>query len=271
MTLLTMRDVSITDTLTHTVLTEHIDFDLQHGETLGIIGESGSGKSITCKAIVGLNPKNLVSSGDIVFDGIPLNMQSEPALRTLRGRKIAMIMQQGTRAFNPSVPLGKQMIKVLRTHAAMTKQTAREVLVKHMTTMAFKQPEQLLTAYPHELSGGMLQRLMIVLALALEPELIIADEPTTALDTITQYEVLEAFKQIKTQVQCSMIFISHDLAVIKHVADQVIVMKEGAIVERGTTDTLLQNPKHPYTHYLLNAKKKINDHFKGVLGGDGRD
>ncbi|REH84465.1 staphylopine uptake ABC transporter ATP-binding protein CntD [Staphylococcus felis] len=271
MKFLKIDNLTITDAWTETTLVKDVSLELEKGETLGIIGESGSGKSLTCKAIAGLNPKHLRTSGEIIFNGINMNHQSEKALRQLRGRAIAMIMQQGSRAFDPSTTVGKQMIEVMRTHTQLTQSEVKETLITYMSYMALKQPEKILHTYPHELSGGMLQRLMIVLALALKPQLIIADEPTTALDTITQYEVLEAFAKIKQQFDCSIIFISHDLTVIQNIADKVAVMKKGAIVEMGPKEVILKQPTHQYTKYLLTAKKKINDHFKQVLRGASYD
>lgn len=176
-----------------------------------------------------------------------------------------MIMQQGTRAFDPSTKVGKQMIETLRAHTTLSKQQIKQELIHYMTYMKLKDPQSLLKAYPYMLSGGMLQRMMIALALALKPKLIIADEPTTALDTITQYEVINAFKDIKHHFDCAMIFISHDLTVINKIADRVVVMREGRVIEEGRTNMVLQQPRHHYTAYLLSTKKTIYDYFQFVL------
>ena len=268
MTLLSVENLRITDGWTHTTLVEEVNFKVTQGETLGMIGESGSGKSITCKALLGLNPERLRVSGDIYFENENLMHLSQKELRSQRGKHIAMVMQHGARAFDPSAKVGKQMMETMRAHTTLTKTEVKQTLVKYMTYINLKQPEIILDAYPHMLSGGMLQRLMIALALALKPKLIIADEPTTALDTITQYDVLEAFQDIKRHFDCAMIFISHDLTVINQLADRVIVMKEGRLVESGPTEDVLHHPRHAYTKYLLSTKKKVSDHFQRVMRGE---
>ena len=268
MTLLSVENLRITDGWTHTTLVEEVNFKVARGETLGMIGESGSGKSITCKALLGLNPERLRVSGDIYFENENLMHLSQKELRSQRGKHIAMVMQHGARAFDPSAKVGKQMMETMRAHTTLTKTEVKQTLVKYMTYINLKQPEIILNAYPHMLSGGMLQRLMIALALALKPKLIIADEPTTALDTITQYDVIEAFQDIKRHFDCAMIFISHDLTVINQLADRVIVMKEGRLVESGSTEDVLHHPRHAYTKYLLSTKKKVSDHFQRVMRGE---
>lgn len=268
MTLLSVENLRIMDVWTHTTLVEEVNFKVTQGETLGMIGESGSGKSITCKALLGLNPERFRVSGDIYFENENLMHLSQKDLRSQRGKHIAMVMQHGARAFDPSAKVGKQMMETMRAHTTLTKTEVKQTLVKYMTYINLKQPEIILDAYPHMLSGGMLQRLMIALALALKPKLIIADEPTTALDTITQYDVLEAFQDIKRHFDCAMIFISHDLTVINQLADRVIVMKEGRLVESGPTEDVLHHPRHAYTKYLLSTKKKVSDHFQRVMRGE---
>lgn len=241
-TLLKVEQLTITDSWTNTILVENINFTVSHGETLGIIGESGSGKSMTCKALTGLNTKRLYVTGDIQFDSQHLASLSDRQLRALRGKDIAMIMQQGTRAFDPSAKVGKQMIETMRAHTTLSKRQIKQELIHYMTYMNLKNPKVILKSYLFMLSGGMLQPLMIALALALKPKLIIADEPTTALDTVTQYEVLNAFEDTKQHIDCSMIFISHDLTVIDKIVDRVMVMKEGRLVETGETNIILQTP-----------------------------
>lgn len=268
MTLLSVEHLQIIDSWTNVKLVEDVHFSVAHGETLGMIGESGSGKSISCKALTGLNPERLHVTGDIYFENQNLMHLSKRDLRHKRGKDIAMVMQQGTRAFDPSTPVGKQMFETMRIHTVLSQLQIKQTLVEYMTFMKLKEPEKILTSYPHMLSGGMLQRLMIVLALALKPKLIIADEPTTALDTITQYDVLKAFQDIKHHFNCAMIFISHDLSVIHHIADRVIVMKDGRAIESGATEAILNQPKDAYTQYLISAKKKINEHFERVMRGE---
>ncbi|WP_436855390.1 staphylopine uptake ABC transporter ATP-binding protein CntD [Staphylococcus caeli] len=268
MSLLSVKHLNITDTQTHQQLVYGIHFRLEKGETLGIIGESGSGKTITCRALMGLNDPRLQVEGQIYFDGVDLLKLPNQLLRQRRGGDIAMIMQQGSRAFDPSSKVGKQMFETMVMHTDLSKKSIEAVLIKYMHFMKLKDPEQILQSYPHMLSGGMLQRLMIVLALALKPKLIIADEPTTALDTITQYDVLEAFSDIKKQIDCAIIFISHDLAVINKVADKIMVVKAGVCIESGPKEAVLFNPQHDYTKYLLSTKQKINHHFKTIMRGE---
>lgn len=268
MTLLKVNNLTIIDSWTGNVLVDDINFQVEHGETLGLIGESGSGKSITCKSLIGLNPNRLKVTGDICFEGQQLLNLSEQQLRQYRGKDIAMVMQQGARAFDPSSRVGKQMMETMQAHTSLSTQEIEEMLIKYMTYMNLKDPKTILSSYPYMLSGGMLQRLMIALALALKPKLIIADEPTTALDTINQFDVLEAFEDIKQHFDCAMIFISHDLTVIHKVVDNVLVMKEGQLVEDGTKEAVLHDPQHEYTQYLLSTKQKVNDHFQCVMRGD---
>ncbi|HHW7133208.1 TPA: staphylopine uptake ABC transporter ATP-binding protein CntD [Staphylococcus aureus] len=271
MTLLTVKHLTITDTWTDQPLVSDVNFTLTKGETLGVIGESGSGKSITCKSIIGLNPERLGVTGEIIFDGTSMLSLSEAQLKKYRGKDIAMVMQQGSRAFDPSTTVGKQMFETMKVHTSMSTQEIEKTLIEYMDYLSLKDPKRILKSYPYMLSGGMLQRLMIALALALKPKLIIADEPTTALDTITQYDVLEAFIDIKKHFGCAMIFISHDLTVINKIADRVVVMKNGQLIEQGTRESVLHHPEHVYTKYLLSTKKKINDHFKHVMRGDVHD
>ena len=196
MTLLTVKHLTITDTWTDQPLVSDVNFTLTKGETLGVIGESGSGKSITCKSIIGLNPERLRVTGEIIFDGTSM-LSHSIAIEKYRGKDIAMVMQQGSRAFDPSTTVGKQMFETMKVYTSMSTQEIEKTLIEYMDYLSLKDPKRILKSYPYMLSGGMLQRLMIALALALKPKLIIADEPTTALDTITQYDVLEAFIDIK--------------------------------------------------------------------------
>lgn len=265
---LVVEDLTIIDTWENRPLVKNVNFNVEKGETLGIIGESGSGKSITCKSIVGLNPKRLSVQGRIYFDDVNMLTLSEAQLKKYRGKHIVMVMQQGSRAFDPSTTVGKQMFEAMKVHTELSNAQIEAELIEHMDFMSLKNPRKILKSYSYMLSGGMLQRLMIALALALKPKLIIADEPTTALDTITQYEVLEAFQNINQHFDCAIIFISHDLTVINNIADSVAVMRSGELVEKGTKDKVLYDPQHEYTQYLLSTKKKINDHFRQVMRGD---
>ncbi|UEX90035.1 staphylopine uptake ABC transporter ATP-binding protein CntD [Staphylococcus ratti] len=264
--LLDVQKLTLIDSNTNHVLVHHCSFQLEKGKILAIIGESGSGKSITCKALLGLNDHNIQMSGQARFNEVSLLEQSEAQLRHIRGNDIAMIMQQGGTAFNPSFTLGHQMRTILKHHDIKDKKTQHTLIKSYFDMLGLHDFERIMRAYPHELSGGMLQRLMIVMALALKPELIIADEPTTALDVITQYEVLKEFQHIKETIGCAMIFISHDLAVVKHIADEVLVMKNGDVIEYGPVAEVLDRPKHAYTQYLVNARSQLTTYFQKVRG-----
>lgn len=268
MTLLTVQHLFIKDSWTNQTIVNDVNFTVDKGEVIGIIGESGSGKSVTCKALVGLNPKRLNVEGTVTFNNVQMLTLSEMQLKKHRGKDIAMVMQQGSRAFDPSSTVGKQLVETMKVHTQLSIQEIEATLTEYMHYMGLNNPIQILKSYPYMLSGGMLQRMMIALAFALKPKLIIADEPTTALDTITQYDVLQAFKDIKQHFDCAMIFISHDLTVINHIADRVVVMRKGQLIEEGTREAVLYQPQQAYTQYLLSTRKKVNDYFKYVLRGD---
>lgn len=180
-----------------------------------------------------------------------------------------MIMQNGMRAFDPSRPVGAHLRETLAVHYHWSSGEITEKLKRAMESVGLKDPPAVMRRYPHELSGGMLQRVMIALAIVLEPNIIIADEPTTALDAITQYEVVEQFVQLRSRIGSSMIFVSHDLGVVKRIADEVLVMKDGEIVERGETRDIFAGAQHPYTRYLVSSKLALNRHFMQLTGGDG--
>ncbi|RZI00892.1 ABC transporter ATP-binding protein [Staphylococcus condimenti] len=248
-------------------LVSECSFKIKQGETLAIIGESGIGKSLTCKALIGLYDPRLYCKGTI--NGFNSNFMSfkEKDWKRIRGRKIVMIMQNGNKAFNPSARIGSQLYTIMQSHFDVSKKEALEIFKVQCKLLELNDIEHILNAYPFELSGGMLQRLMIVAALAMKPEIIIADEPTTALDTITQFEVLEQLKKVQSLTDCAIVFVSHDLNVVKNIADDILVMKDGKIVESGKADDLLTKPKHVYTKYLLSSRQKVTDYFKEIAGG----
>ena len=180
-----------------------------------------------------------------------------------------MIMQNGMRAFDPSRPVGAHLLETLTVHSSHWSRTEMTENVKRaMESVGFKDPTAVMSRYPHELSGGMLQRVMIALSIVLEPDIIIADEPTTALDAITQYEVVEQFMQLRSRLGSSMIFVSHDLGVVKRIADKVLVMNDGEIVEQGETGGIFSGANHPYTRYLVSSKLALQRHFKQFMGGE---
>lgn len=246
-----------------------ISFIVERGKCLGILGESGSGKSITCKAIMGVLDKRFKVDGKAIYKDKDLIKESKESLRKLRGKKICMILQNPMTSFDPLCRIENQMRETLVEHTNLSKKEIRENIIEALELMQIKDPEDVLMKYPHQLSGGMLQRIMIGLALVVEPDLIIADEPTTAIDAITQYEVVNEFLRIKKTNNSGMIFISHDLGVIHRIADDVIVMNKGKVVDRGTVDYIFKNAKNPYTQSLIQNKMAVMKKFEEILKGTG--
>lgn len=249
------------------VLVPDSSFTLKQGRCLAIVGESGSGKSLTCRAIMRLNQSPLSQSGKVILNGINLSELSDKEMRKFRGKRLCMIMQNGMRAFDPSQPVGKYLLRVLTLHYDWSRSEALVKLTSALANVGLGQPAEVLRSYPFQLSGGMLQRVMIALAIVLEPDVVIADEPTTALDAVTQYEVVEQFVQLRNRLGSMMIFVSHDLAVVKRIADEVVVMKDGAIVEQDTARQIFTEARHPYTRYLVSSKQVLRRHFTNVMGG----
>lgn len=265
--LLEVEHLKIWDCRTGLVLVPDSSFVLSQGECLAIVGESGSGKSVTCKALMRLNRPNIRQSGHIVLNGVNLAALSGKEMRAYRGRKMCMIMQNGMRAFDPSRPVGAYLLEVLSIHFAWSRSEMMASLSTAMISVGLQEPAVVMGRYPHELSGGMLQRVMIALAIAMEPDIIIADEPTTALDAVTQFEVVEQFVQLRGRIGSAMIFVSHDLGVVRRIADEVLVMKDGEIVERGGTNELFAGAAHPYTRYLVSSKESLRSHYSQLMGG----
>ena len=267
MNVLEVDHLKIWDGRTDRMLVHDISFRLRQGECLAIVGESGSGKSLTCRALMRLNRSGLCQSGSIVVNGVNLSELPEKEMRKVRGKRLCMIMQNGMRAFDPSRPVGAHLLETLAVHEYGSRDEMTENIKRALESVGLQDPLAVMSRYPHELSGGMLQRVMIALAIALEPDIIIADEPTTALDTVTQYEVVEQFVQLRSRIGSSMIFVSHDLGVVKRIADEVLVMKDGEIVERGRTGDIFAGAQHPYTRYLVSSKLALNHHFLRLMGG----
>lgn len=230
-------------------------FDLNEGEILGIVGESGSGKSITCYSLLGLVPcpPGLIESGEALYEGKDLLKLSEKELRELRGQKINMIFQDPMTALNPYLTVGDQIIEAILVHEKIPKAEALQRAIKALEEVGIVRAAERIKSYPHEFSGGMRQRVMIAMALATEPDILIADEPTTALDVTIQAQILELLNEIQKRRKLSIIFITHDLAVIQALADRILVMEKGVIVEQGDAKALFENPQHPYTQKLLSA------------------
>lgn len=231
------------------------NINTRDGKTTAIVGESGSGKSVTSLAIMGLLDKSSLEkiSGEINFEGKNLLKSSPEELRRIRGNEISMIFQEPMTSLNPALKVGYQMSEVFRTHFKMDKKTAKEKSIEMIKKVEIPRPEEVYNSYPHELSGGMRQRIMIAMALSSYPKLLIADEPTTALDVTIQKEVLELMKKLKEDMNTSIIFISHDLGVVSDIADYVNVMYAGKLVERAKAEDIFKRPLHPYTRGLIKA------------------
>ncbi|WP_058303428.1 ABC transporter ATP-binding protein [Gorillibacterium timonense] len=231
-----------------------VSFHIDAGETLGIVGESGSGKSVTAKAIMALiAPPGRISSGQITYHGADLLNLSEKEWRKLRGNRISMVFQDPMTSLNPVKRIGDQMTEVIRRHRGLSKGEANEEAAKLLAQVGIPNPRERLAQYPHEFSGGMRQRVMIAMALSCAPELLIADEPTTALDVTIQAQILDLFKQLKADSKTAVALITHDLGVVAQVCTRVIVMYGGLIMEEGSVEDIFYRPQHPYTLGLLRS------------------
>jgi oligopeptide/dipeptide ABC transporter ATP-binding protein len=232
-----------------------VEFKIKKGETLAIVGESGSGKSQTSLSIMRLipSPPGKIVAGEIFYDGENLLEKSDNEMRKIRGNKISMIFQEPMTSLNPVFRVGDQISESLILHQGMNPKEALEQSINLLKLVGIPEPERRVQAFPHELSGGMRQRVMIAIALACNPELLIADEPTTALDVTIQNQILELMKDLKKKLDTSIMLITHDLGVVAEMADRVVVMYSGQIVEQGDVFTIFDNPKHPYTEGLLKS------------------
>ena len=248
-------------------LVEDVSFEVHPGECLGILGESGSGKSMTVKSILGLLDKNFQVSGSAVFDGHDLLKESKEELRRLRGSRITMVLQNPMTCFDPLYRIGNQMAETFAAHTAWNAQEIRTCCLKILDQMQILNGEEVLEKYPHQLSGGMLQRIMIGIAMALQPELLIADEPTTAIDAVTQYEILEEFVRIKKDKNTAMLFITHDLGAISKAADRILVMNSGQIVDSGNFEHIRNHANDPYTRLLIEKRSAVMCHYRDILHG----
>lgn len=262
MSLLTIKNLSTTDTKTGKLILKDICFELFQNDFLGIVGESGSGKSMLMREILKVNPDWITSQGKIIFNGVEIHPNR---VGEMRGKEITMILQDGMTAFNPLRKMGVQMNQTFRQTLGVNKKEAHKLSLEGLKKLNFQQPAEVINKYPHELSGGMLQRCMIAIALIMKPKVIIADEPTTALDTISQLEVVKEIERFKEQQQMSFILLSHDLGVVQRLAKRVLVMKEGQVVESGTVDQVFNQPQACYTQYLIQTRLHLSEHFRQTL------
>ncbi|MCR6513702.1 MAG: ABC transporter ATP-binding protein [Clostridium chrysemydis] len=245
-----------------------ISFDLDEGETLAIVGESGSGKSITAKSIMKLLPKDISDikeDSEIDFNGTNVLKLSDKELQKVRGREIGMIFQDPMTSLNPTMKIGKQIEEVLKIHRGLNKLESKEEIIRLLKLVNIPNPEKRLNQYPFEFSGGMRQRMMIAMALACRPKVLIADEPTTALDVTIQAQIMDLIDKLKVQMGTAVILITHDLGVVFEHADKIQVMYAGVIVERGTVKDIFKNAKHPYTWALLKSMPTLDTEHKGEL------
>lgn len=248
-----------------TSIVHGIDFEVMPGQCLGILGESGSGKSMSLKGIMGLLGQGFTVEGEAIFQGENLIGKSREQLRKIRGKRIGMILQNPMTCFDPLYRIDEQLAETYREHKSLTKAEILDQSVEVLTSMRISNPREVLKKYPHQLSGGMLQRIMIGLAMSMEPDLIIADEPTTAIDAITQYEIMKEFVRIKKQSKTSMIFISHDLGVISAISDQVLVLNQGSVADKGTFSRIYENPQDPYTRLLVEKKRAVMEKYNQAV------
>ena len=251
-----------------------VSLEIQQGETIAVVGESGSGKSQLFNAVMGLLPKNATVSGDVQFLDQSLLDQNQSQFNQIRGKEIGMIFQDPMTALNPYLRIGKQLTEVLEVHQAeLSKAQCKTSAIEMLESVHIPKAEQRFNSYPHELSGGMRQRVMIAMALLCQPKLIIADEPTTALDVTTQTEIIRLLRQIHESQKTSIVLITHDLPLVAGLCDRIFVMYAGRIVESGTVDDIFNYAKHPYTQALLNATPHNTKHGERMksIGGQPPD
>lgn len=248
----------------NTEIIHNISYHLDTNEILGVVGESGSGKSVSSLAILGLLPKNIskITEGTILFDSQDLTVLGSKQFQKIRGHKIAMIFQEPMSSLNPSMTCGKQVIEILLQHTSLSKTDAKTETILLFKKVKLPLPHRIYNAYPHEISGGQKQRVMIAMAIACKPKILIADEPTTALDVTVQNEIILLLKQLQKEEQMSIIFISHDLSLVSEIADRILVMYKGAIVEQGAVEDVFKFPEHLYTKALINSKPSMKTRLK---------
>ncbi|MET8677600.1 ABC transporter ATP-binding protein [Streptomyces sp. NPDC004647] len=243
-----------------------LSFDLERGQTLGIVGESGSGKSVTNLSILGLHdPRNTEVSGEILLDGQELTGAAERTMEKLRGNKMAMIFQDALTALSPYYTVGRQIAEPYRKHMGVSKHEARQRAIEMLTKVGIPNPKLRVDDYPHQFSGGMRQRAMIAMSLVCNPDLLIADEPTTALDVTVQAQILDLLKDLQQEFGSAIVLITHDLGVVANTADDLLVMYAGRAVERGSVQEVLRAPQHPYTWGLLGSMPRLSSDVNEAL------
>lgn len=261
--------VTLKDRIGSKAIVKNISFQLQPGECIGILGESGSGKSMTAKAIMGLLDKNFQVSGSVLFEGRNILKETKEELRKLRGNKIAMVLQNPMTCFDPLYRIKNQMAETFAIHTPWKPEEIYKESINILERMQIPDPEEILEKYPHQVSGGTLQRIMIGIAMALKPSLLIADEPTTAIDSITQFEILQEFYRIKKEYNTAMIFITHDLSAVSRIADRILVMNQGEIVDQGDLSHILNHAEDAYTRLLVEKRRAVMASYRSIIQSKG--
>ena len=247
-----------------------VSFEIRPGEVLGVVGEPGAGKSLTGAAIIGLlEPPGRISSGEVWVSGRRIDQFSDDQMRLVRGREIGAIFQDLLTSLNPLYSVGRQLIETIETHLGLTRSQARQRAVELLESTGIPAARERIDHYPHQFSGGMRQRVVIALALAAEPKLIVADEPTTALDVSIQAQIIELLKKVCREHSAAVMLITHDMGVIAETADRVVVMYAGRVIEEGRVEDLIRDPKHPYTAGLMGAIPSVNRHVERLAQIDG--
>ena len=259
--------VSLRGKKRNTDLVKGVSFSVKQGECLGILGESGSGKSMSIKAAMGLLDKNFVVSGSAKFQGDELVGKNAEQLRRLRGGQVGIVLQNPMTCFDPLYRIGNQIAETFAAHQKWDDGEIKERSIEMLDKMQIRNPEEALEKYPHQLSGGMLQRIMIGIVMSMEPSLLIADEPTTAIDAITQFDILNEFAAIKQKHKTAMIFISHDLNAVSQIADKIVVLNQGTVVDQGDFHHIIHYAADPYTRLLIEKRTDVMRKYRRVLEG----
>ncbi|WP_418926303.1 ABC transporter ATP-binding protein [Enterocloster sp.] len=259
--------VSLRGKKRNTDLVKDVSFSVKQGECLGILGESGSGKSMSIKAAMGLLDKNFVVSGSAKFQGDELVGKNAEQLRRLRGGQVGIVLQNPMTCFDPLYRIGNQIAETFAAHQKWDAGEIKERSIEMLDKMQIRNPEEALEKYPHQLSGGMLQRIMIGIAMSMEPSLLIADEPTTAIDAITQFDILNEFAAIKQKHKTAMIFISHDLNAVSQIADKIVVLNQGTVVDQGDFHHIIHHAADPYTRLLIEKRTDVMRKYRQALEG----
>lgn len=262
--MLTVNDLSISFVVNNlkNKVVDSISFEIKPNQILGIVGESGSGKSVTSLALLGLLPKNSIIEGSIFFDNENILEFKEKDFQNIRGSEIAMIFQEPMSSLNPTLTCGYQVAEILHQHTSLSSKEIKEEVISLFEKVKLPRPEAIFNSYPHQISGGQKQRVMIAMAIACKPKLLIADEPTTALDVTVQKEIIHLLKELQQENEMSILFISHDLALVSEIADEVVVMFRGSVIEQGKAKDIFLHPKENYTKALINSKPNLKERLK---------